>query len=99
MIYCHCNAGNRMESLDILPYLVDKKISLVTFDFRGTGNSDGDFITLGEREKEDIEVVVDYLSKHKVKNIFLWGRSMGGASVIKYNLNPKDMVNLAFIYS
>ena len=84
MVYCHCNAGNRLEGLDILPFLVQKKISLVSFDFRGTGNSDGDFVTLGEQEKEDIETIVDYLIRIEVKSFFLWGRSMGGASVLKF---------------
>lgn len=33
----------------------------VCFDFTGCGNSDGDHITLGHKESQDLETVVDFV--------------------------------------
>lgn len=51
------------------------------FDCSGSGVSDGDYVTLGVRESEDLEAVVEHLrSAHGVKEIALWGRSMGAVT-------------------
>ena len=44
----------------------------MTFDFAGSGISEGEFISLGVHEIGDIEVCVNYLKKEKfIKNIGL----------------------------
>lgn len=50
----------------------------MTFDFAGCGLSDGKYISLGWYERDDVEVVVDWLrNSKKVSTIGIWGRSMG----------------------
>merc|ERR1712071_728739 len=58
-------------------------ISLLAFDFAGCGQSEGDNITLGYQEKEDLQHVISYLrSSGVVSTIALWGRSMGAATAL-----------------
>lgn len=60
-------------------------ITLFCFDFSGCGLSEGEYISLGWFEKEDIEEVVDFLRKsNKVSTIGLWGRSMGAATSLMH---------------
>jgi len=58
---------------------------LCVFDFSGCGNSEGEFVTLGYKERYDLEAVIKHIrSKYKVSNIGLWGRSMGASTAILY---------------
>ena len=69
--------------MNLLNYLPDH-YSLACFDFLGCGNNDEDgCTTLGVRESEQIKTVVDYLRTKKYK-VYLWGRSMGASSALKY---------------
>lgn len=53
----------------------------LVFDFTGSGESEGKYVTLGVEESKNISVVVDYIVKNKnVNDIFLWGRSMGAVA-------------------
>jgi pimeloyl-ACP methyl ester carboxylesterase len=48
------------------------------FDFSGSGLSDGEYISLGYYERDDLAAVIDYLREsNRVTCIGLWGRSMG----------------------
>lgn len=56
------------------------------FDFSGSGYSEGNFITLGIKESDDVEKVVNYLkTNYKIGRIILWGRSMGAVTAILYS--------------
>jgi pimeloyl-ACP methyl ester carboxylesterase len=58
---------------------------MVAFDFAGCGHSEGQFITLGYNEREDVYVVINRVrNEYGIKNIYLWGRSMGAATAIFY---------------
>jgi alpha/beta superfamily hydrolase len=49
-------------------------VSLFCFDFAGCGRSEGDYISLGWYERDDVEVVIDWLrASNKVSTIGLWG--------------------------
>ena len=62
VIYMHGNGGNKLEGtlriFEILPLGAD----LLTFDFSGCGNSGGDQVTLGWKEVDDLQAVLDYLA-------------------------------------
>lgn len=56
-------------------------MEVALFDFVGSGESEGEFVTLGVNEAKDIDAVVNYILKNKnVNDIFLWGRSMGAVA-------------------
>jgi cephalosporin-C deacetylase-like acetyl esterase len=85
VIYLHCNAGSRLESIPLVKNLLTANITVFSFDFSGCGQSEGEYISLGWFEKEDLKTVVDYLrSTQKVSYIGLWGRSMGAVTALLY---------------
>ncbi len=58
-------------------------MDLFTFDFSSCGNGDGEWVTMGLKEKEDLKTVVDWLERDQsVSGIVIWGRSMGAATTI-----------------
>ena len=60
-------------------------MTLFCFDFPACGISQGDYISLGWYEKDDLGIIVDYLrNRRKVSQIALWGRSMGAATCLLY---------------
>ena len=79
----HGNCSSRVESLPPASVLLPQNITLFSFDFSGCGHSEGDFVTLGFKEKEDLQTVINYLrSTDRVSLIGLWGRSMGAVTSI-----------------
>jgi fermentation-respiration switch protein FrsA (DUF1100 family) len=65
--------------------LLTANITVFTFDFSGCGISEGEYITLGWFEKDDLRVIVDYLrGTGTVSFIGLWGRSMGAVTALLY---------------
>lgn len=60
-------------------------MTVFTFDFSGCGRSEGDWVTLGYKEQDDLKAVVNYLRlTRRVSVIGLWGRSMGAVTSIFY---------------
>ena len=93
VIYLHGNSSSRCEAFSEVKFLLPKNITLFSFDFCGCGKSEGDYISLGYYEQEDVDCVIDYLKKtHKVSTIGLWGRSMGAVTAIMYaSKNPNKI--------
>ena len=84
VIYCHGNSSCRVSAIgDCLLPILNKGASVFAFDFSGSGGSDGDFISLGVNESDDIEDVIAHLRREKqASRIVLWGRSMGATSAL-----------------
>ncbi|THG17111.1 hypothetical protein TEA_008189 [Camellia sinensis var. sinensis] len=71
-------ASFSIEALEAAAILLPSNITVFTLDFSGSGLSDGDYVSLGWYEKDDLKVVVSYLrSSEQISCIGLWGRSMG----------------------
>lgn len=91
LVYCHTFTGNKLEGKFLLERHLDKFV-VVLFDFRGCGNSNEEFVTLGIREKFDLTFVLricdDVLRPDR---IYLWGRSMGAVTVIHYLTHQKKL--------
>jgi len=85
VVYLHGNASCRAESLECLPLILSSGMTLFAFDFSGSGQSDGKYISLGWHEQEDLEAVIQHLRSEGMTNtIGLWGRSMGAATALLY---------------
>lgn len=85
VIYLHGNSSSRMEGMKVAPELLKNGINLFLFDFSGSGLSEGEYISLGWEEKEDLKVIIDFVTKLPgVGKIGLWGRSMGAATAMIY---------------
>jgi len=83
VIFLHGNSSCRLEALPLVTLLMPLCISLFCFDFSGCGLSEGDYISLGWFERDDLAICVDYLrSIGRVSTIALWGRSMGAFTAL-----------------
>lgn len=52
-------------------------------DLSGSGQSDGDFISLGYHEEQDVRAAIAHLrNDDNVQSIGLWGRSMGATAAV-----------------
>ena len=59
VIYLHGNSSGRPEALPIVDLLLPLGISVLTFDFAGCGMSEGEYISLGWHERDDLEIVIE----------------------------------------
>ncbi len=58
----------------------------ICLGWQGSGLSDGNWVTLGAHEVEDLETVVSHLRKvYPESAIGLWGRSMGAVTALMYS--------------
>jgi alpha/beta superfamily hydrolase len=90
VIYLHGNSSSRIEGLRNAPELLKNGINIVMFDFAGCGQSEGEYISLGWYEKDDVRLVIDFVQKLPgVGTIGLWGRSMGAATTMFYSHSDK----------
>ena len=85
VLYLHGNSSSRLEGLNNLEILLKHNINLFVIDFPGCGLSEGEYISLGYHEKDDVKILVDFLENMPgVSRIGLWGRSMGAATTLLY---------------
>lgn len=78
IIYLHGNASSQLEGIFVAKLVYGMGISVLTIDCSGSGIADGEYISLGYHEREDVKAAVKYLREERnVQSIVLWGRSMG----------------------
>lgn len=94
IIYMHGNAGCKLESEEYVVAALEAGMDLFSFDFSGCGASEGQWVSLGVKERLDLAAVVAYL-KGKVSKICLWGRSMGAATSIMYVSEEERAADIA----
>ncbi|MGG6431602.1 alpha/beta hydrolase [Anoxybacillus sp. D401a] len=86
VIFSHGYGGNRYEPnvpfLPIAKELIDEGYRVIMFDFRASGESEGEMTTIGAKEKYDLLGVIDYAKQHYSEPIVLYGVSMGAATSI-----------------
>ncbi|AIO00276.1 hypothetical protein LPMP_300410 [Leishmania panamensis] len=85
VVYCHANCGGRYDGLEAL-FVLRQGFSLFCFDFCGSGMSEGEYISLGFYERQDLVAVMEFLTlkSDEVDGVALWGRSMGAVAAIMY---------------
>ncbi|CAI0374158.1 unnamed protein product [Linum tenue] len=95
VIYCHGNSGCRADANEAAVILLPSNITVFTLDFSGSGLSDGDYVSLGWHEKDDLKVVVSHLrSNKKISCIGLWGRSMGAVTSMLYGAEDPSIAGM-----
>ena len=83
-VYMHTFSGNKMEGRFLMDHFLPN-IGVLLFDSLGCGNAEGEFVTLGLREKDDLGEVLRELQKSVgFDKVLLYGRSMGAASIIHF---------------
>ncbi|KAJ4956604.1 hypothetical protein NE237_013387 [Protea cynaroides] len=95
VIYCHGNSGCRADASEAALILLPSYITVFTLDFSGSGLSEGEHVTLGWNEKDDLKAVVDYLrTDGNVSCIGLWGRSMGAVTSLMYGAEDLSIAGI-----
>ena len=57
VVYMHGNSSARIECLPQLSLVLQLGVTMFAFDFTGSGKSDGDYVSLGYYEKDDLMVI------------------------------------------
>ena len=60
VIFCHANSASRVQAVHYLALLLSLGCSVLALDFAGAGLSEGDVVTLGFREADDIAAAVQF---------------------------------------
>ena len=93
VLYLHGNSSSRLESYQIIDSILPLNMSLMAFYYPGCGLSEGDWVSLGHYEREDVEKIILFLKKSKeVNSVLLWGRSMGASISIMLSENKSKMI-------
>ena len=73
--------GYPADKGNILPALafLHGDFNLLLFDFRYLGESEGNYSTAGAKEVEDLLAAIRFLEGRGIKEVGIWGFSMGGA--------------------
>lgn len=84
IVFAHGYGKNReQEDIPVLPLFKkfhDAGYNVLTFDFRGSGKSEGDRVTVGAKEQDDLLTAVRYAKSRSSKPVVLYGISMGAAT-------------------
>ena len=81
VVYLHGNASCQLEGMFLVPIFVPAGVSVLCFDCAGSGNSEGEYISLGVFERDDVACAINFVrERFRVGRVALWGRSMGAGT-------------------
>ena len=82
VIVLHGFGGHRLPELEAFVPWLHEQHNVLQFDFRGHGESDPGWVTLGAHERRDVAAAVRFLESRGLGPIALFGVSMGAATAI-----------------
>ena len=86
VVYLHGNSGSRICGKHLIDLFLPKSIAVVLFDFAGSGNSEGGYVSLGWYEAQDLRCVLQAIPGQlpSIDQVILWGRSMGAVTTLLF---------------
>lgn len=91
IILLHGWKANRYEPLPRVKFLVEAGYNVLTYDARACGESEGDLISLGYYESEDLVAAAKFLKEKGINKIAADGISQGGATIVFASQKTKDI--------
>lgn len=85
ILFVHGHGGSRLDYQNIAPLFLREGYGLLMFDLRASGESEGNVVSLGCHEVQDVEAAFEFLSDQPEvddSRIAIYGHSMGGATAI-----------------
>ncbi len=82
IIFLHGYSANRLEMLPRALMFKQHGYGALLFDSRACGESEGDEISLGYYEQNDLLGAIEFLKKNQINEFGLDGFSQGGATII-----------------
>ena len=84
VILVHGIGGNKEQMMYKADLLAQQGFDAILFDGRAHGESQGEYITYGYYEKEDVKRIVDFIKEENDSiPIGIWGNSLGGAIALQ----------------
>lgn len=97
VVFAHGYGKNREQSdlplKELIPEFHEQGYQFLTFDFRASGISEGNRVTVGAKEQADLEAAIEYAKGRSEGPIVLYGISMGAATA----LSTADDVQVAAV--
>ena len=73
----------------MVPPLLARGVTVVSYDAAGCGQSEGAYISLGALDQHDVGEVVAHLRRHRsVGGVVVWGHSMGAVTALLHASGP-----------
>ncbi|EGR30129.1 hypothetical protein IMG5_141100 [Ichthyophthirius multifiliis] len=94
IVYLHSLNGSRMESAKYVQFAIERGFSFFSFDFPGCGLSEGEYVSLGYYEQNDVDIVINYLKMKKNTIYWFMGQINGCCNCIIIFIK----VNIYYIY-
>lgn len=92
IILVHGYTANYHIHMPFVPLFIKEGFNILLVDERSHGESEGDFLSYGYFERDDLDLWIEYLEERKGEKLFLGlhGQSMGAATVLMCGArNPK----------
>jgi fermentation-respiration switch protein FrsA (DUF1100 family) len=83
IVLCHGYAGDKSPDLKYAPLLTGAGFNLFYFDCRGHNQSEGDTVTLGYLERNDLLAALAFLKTRGINRVGVIGFSMGGSVALQ----------------
>ncbi|TGK59201.1 alpha/beta hydrolase [Leptospira wolffii] len=101
IILLHGIRANRLSMLERSNLLVEHGYSTLLIDFQAHGESDGDLITIGVKESEDVKSAIHFIKeKHHRSKVGIIGSSLGGASALLADVSEEiDFMIIESVFS
>lgn len=94
VIQAHGYGGSRTKEKPSLPLtqaLARQGISVLMFDFRASGESEGALVSVGDFEQRDLQGAFDYVKNLGYQNIGIIGYSMGASTAAVVAANETEI--------
>jgi uncharacterized protein len=82
IILLHGYTGNRLQMADRALFFRKQGYGVLLYDARACGESTGEVVTFGYRERHDLLAAVRFLKKRGIDKIACLGISQGGATIL-----------------
>lgn len=85
VVLCHGIGSSKERGLILANYLVARGFNVLAFDFRGHGQSEGNFTSYGSRERYDVLAAVQWIKANhpeEARRIFGIGVNTGAAALV-----------------
>lgn len=86
VVFAHGYGKNREQNdlplKELIPEFHEQGYNFLTFDFRASGISEGERVTVGVKEQEDLKAAIEYAKGRSDGPIVLYGISMGAATAL-----------------
>jgi len=92
IIVCHGWGSDKADCLDITQFLWNNGYSVLLFDFRGHGESEGKYCSLGYFERKDLIAAIKYLRQQGETKIGAIGLSMGGTVALMVEAEVPELL-------